>query len=350
MKDKAPDLIIAAGGTGGHIMPALAVVESLPAELRIVWWGASDRLEAKIVPDAGIHFRGFSLSAVRGKSAKGIALFKAFLALIQMLWLGLRARPKVILGMGGFTAGPAGVVAKILRVPLIIHDQNAIAGRTNSLLAKIATRVYATYPQSFAANIDAQTIGNPVREGIRALAQCKRPPLQWPIKVLVLGGSQGAQSLNTILPEAAALFSEKFVWRHQAGAGNANKVEKEYKKHDVVASSEDFIADMAEAFSWCDMVISRAGATTVAELVAARIPAIFVPYPHAVDDHQTANAKALHEAGAAWLIADAELYDELPKVLQHLSLETLIQAVAAMTALPGGRAHDDLAKAIQEFL
>ncbi len=307
-------ILVMAGGTGGHVYPALAVARALQAHSReIVWLGTRRGLEARIVPAAGIDMEWISVKGLRRKGLLALILAPLQLgwALIQSLAVILRRRPAAVLGMGGFASGPGGVAAWLTRRPLLIHEQNAAAGMTNRLLARLARVVLQAFPGSFNPKITALTVGNPVREEIAAVAS---PSIRYgdrtgPMRLLVLGGSLGALALNETVPAALALIDAEVrpAVRHQCGERTLTTARAAYDESGVEVELLPFIDDMAEAYAWADLVVCRAGALTVAELCAAGVPAIFVPYPSAVDDHQTANARPMSEAGAALTIQQSDL-------------------------------------------
>lgn len=310
-------VLIMAGGTGGHVFPALAAARVLRERgFEPVWLGTHRGLEARLVPPAQIEMEWISMSGLRGKGAATLLLapFKVALAIWQSLQIMRRRKPVVVLGAGGFVAGPGGVAAWLTRRPLVIHEQNAVAGMTNRMLARIATRVLEAFPSSFPAGIRAEQVGNPVRREIAAIA----PPgqrfaqRQGPLRLLVIGGSQGAAKLNAAVPAALALISaaSRPIVIHQAGERHLELARQTYEKHAVQADVRAFIDDMAEAYSWADAVICRSGALTVSELAAAGLPAIFVPFAAAVDDHQTLNARFLVDAQAGVSIAERDLTPE----------------------------------------
>lgn len=315
--------MIMAGGTGGHVFPALAVA----AELRergaeVFWLGTRQGLEAKVVPAAGISMEWVSVSGLRGKGLLAwlLAPWRLLWAVLQVLAVMLRQRPVVVLGMGGFVTGPGGVVTWLLRKPLVIHEQNAIAGLTNRLLAPLAQRVLEAFPGTFQGRHAVHT-GNPVR---RAIAELPAPEERFAqrsgaVRLLVLGGSLGARALNEIVPAALAqLSSRPEIW-HQAGSRHLDEARAHYRDAGVTARVEPFIDDMAAAYGWADLVVCRAGALTIAELAAAGVGAVLVPYPHAVDDHQTRNAAYLADAGAAVIVQQRELTrDKLRDLLASL--------------------------------
>lgn len=310
-------ILIMAGGTGGHVFPGLAVAEALRERgAEVLWLGTARGVEARLVPAAGIELHTLPISGVRGKGLAGLVLapWRLGLSLWSALGLIARLRPAAVIGFGGFAAGPGGLMAAALGRPLAIHEQNAVAGLTNRWLARVADRVYAGFEGSFPERFAVTVVGNPVRAMIAALPE---PDMRYdgragPLNVLVLGGSLGARSLNRNVPAGLARVAARqpLNIRHQAGERTLDEARRAYAEAGAEAEVSAFIDDMAAAYGWADLVICRAGALTVAEIAAAGVPAIFVPYPHAVDDHQTANARALVEAGAAWCIADHELCPE----------------------------------------
>lgn len=318
-------ILVMAGGTGGHVYPALAVARALQAQSRkIIWLGTHGGLEARVVPAAGIDIEWIS---VRGLRRKGLlSLLSAPIhigwALMQSLGVILRRRPVAVLGMGGFVSGPGGVAAWLTRRPLVIHEQNATAGLTNRLLARLAQVVLQAFPGSFKTAVGAETVGNPVREDIAAIPQPagRYNSRQGQLRLLVLGGSQGALALNRTVPAALALLAADVrpTVRHQCGERTLAAARDAYTKCGVEVELLPFIEDMAEVYAWADLVVCRAGALTVAELCAAGVPALFVPYPAAVDDHQTANARPMADAGAAAIIQENELSaDRLATLLRE---------------------------------
>lgn len=307
-------VLIMAGGTGGHVFPALAAARVLRERgYEPVWLGTRTGLEAKLVPPQHIEMEWISVSGLRGKGLATwlAAPFRLSLALWQSLQVMRRRRPSVVLGAGGFVSGPGGVAAWLMRRPLVIHEQNAIAGMTNRMLARFARRVLEAFPGSFPSGSHAERVGNPVRREIAALP----PPEQrfaqrrGPLRVLVFGGSQGAARLNAVAPAAFAMIeaTARPLVIHQAGVRHFEHARELYAKHNVQADVRAFIDDMAEVYAWADLVVCRSGALTVCELAAAGLPAIFVPFAAAVDDHQTLNAQFLVEAHAGVSIAEREL-------------------------------------------
>lgn len=307
-------VMIAAGGTGGHVFPALAVADALRASgVPVVWMGTRAGLEARVVPAAGIEMEWLSVAGLRGKGwrTRIAAPLTLARACVQALAILRRRRPRALLGMGGFASGPGGLMARMTGCPLVLHEQNAVAGLTNRMLARFARRVLEAMPGSFPPGIEVEQVGNPVRAAIADLP----PPAErfagrgGSPRLLVLGGSQGAHGLNERLPEAlAALPAERRPQvRHQCGERHLEMARAAYAAAQVDAEVVAFIDDMAAAYGWADLVIGRAGAMSVAELAAAGVGALLVPFPHAVDDHQTVNARWLEVAGAAVIIQEHEL-------------------------------------------
>lgn len=303
-------VMIMAGGTGGHVYPALAVAQELKRRGHdVVWMGAPESFESRVVPRHGFPIELVRVSGLRGKGLLKLLLAPLLIARAMLdAWGALRRRePKVVLGMGGFAAGPGGLVARLWGVPLVIHEQNAAAGLTNRWLARIAQRVLQAFPDTFGG---AETVGNPVRAEIQAVAapDSRLAGRAGPARVLVVGGSQGARALNQRVPEALALLppGARPEVRHQAGR-TLEVAQAAYAQAGVTASVEAFIEDMAAAYAWADLVVCRSGASTVAELAAAGCPALLVPFPAAVDDHQTRNGEYLVRAGAAVLVPEAAL-------------------------------------------
>jgi UDP-N-acetylglucosamine--N-acetylmuramyl-(pentapeptide) pyrophosphoryl-undecaprenol N-acetylglucosamine transferase len=307
-------VMVMAGGTGGHVFPALAVAVRLRAAGREVFWlGTPQGLEARLVPQQGIPLERLSVEGLRGTGLRRwlAAPLRLGRALVQAFRVIRRRRPEVALGMGGFAAGPGGLMAWLLGVPLVVHEQNKIPGMTNRWLARLAVRVFEAFPGSFPASRGAQACGNPVRQEIVDLPA---PRARWaarsgPLRLLVLGGSQGARALNELVPAALARLSleSRPQVRHQAGMLTLEAAQAAYRDCGVAAEVTAFIPDMAAAYGWADLVVARAGALTLSELAAAGLGALLVPFPHAVDDHQTHNAAWLVEAGAARLLPQARL-------------------------------------------
>lgn len=317
MNTQCSPIMILAGGTGGHVFPALAVAKQIEEQgVPVIWVGTKRGIEARVVPSAGYKIEWIAVNGLRGKGFATylLAPFKLALASLQVTWLLIKYRPCTVLGMGGFVAGPGGLIAALLRRPLIIHEQNAIAGLTNRLLAPFAKRILTGFPSTL-AHKNVEVLGNPVRAEISQIQReyAVAEPSDRALRVLVFGGSLGAHALNKTVPEAIAEVIADFpeelhpeVW-HQAGKNKHEFTVDHYKSHNVACRVDTFIDDMQEAYAWADLVICRAGAITVAELTIAGVGAIFIPYPYAVDDHQTANAAALVQAGAALMIPEKEL-------------------------------------------
>ncbi|MEW9797219.1 undecaprenyldiphospho-muramoylpentapeptide beta-N-acetylglucosaminyltransferase [Alteromonas sp. CYL-A6] len=313
--------LIMAGGTGGHVFPGLAVADALRAKgWHIDWLGTADRMEAHVVPDAGYPIHFIPVSGLRGKS--GMARLKGVFGLLKSLIAARRLvkeiRPDVVIGMGGYASGPGGVAAWLAGIPLIIHEQNAVAGLTNRLLAKFARRILLGFADAKAqfgeTNPKVEVVGNPVRNAVMQLspkAQCEKP-----LKMLVVGGSLGARPLNEIVPGVCSQM-EGLEVRHQCGKGNLEAVRAAYAGARFDVHVDEFIDNMAAAYAWADFVVCRAGALTVAEVAAAGRAAIFVPLPHAVDDHQTKNAMSLVNKQAALLIAQPVLNENLGQAIRQ---------------------------------
>jgi UDP-N-acetylglucosamine--N-acetylmuramyl-(pentapeptide) pyrophosphoryl-undecaprenol N-acetylglucosamine transferase len=334
-----------AGGTGGHVFPALAVAQELRARgWKVSWLGTPDSFESRVVPTQGFELDTIDAFRLRGQGRLSLLLapFRLLRAMRQA-WSVLRLRrPQVVLGMGGFVTGPGGLVSRLLRAPLVIHEQNAIPGMTNRWLARIATRVLEAFPGSFPAKVGAQATGNPVRAEIAALPARGPIAADRAMRLLVVGGSLGAQALNERVPAALALIDaqRRPQVRHQAGRGKLAATARAYADAGVEADVSEFLDDMAGAYGWADLVICRAGALTVSELMAAGLPAILVPYPFAVDDHQAANGRFLSEGGAAEMIVQAELTAErLAETLRGLLADPARLAQMATSAYAMAERH-----------
>ena len=305
-------VLIMAGGTGGHVYPGLAVAAELKRRGReVVWLGTRSGLEAEVVPQHAIAIDFINVGGLRGKGVVRWLLAPLVIAraVVQAIAVLRRHRPSSVLGMGGFAAGPGGVAAWLLRVPLLIHEQNAVAGLTNRLLAPLACRVLEGFAGTFPAHGKVVSVGNPVREAIAALPSAPSRPAGEPLHLLVLGGSLGAQALNEVV--APALERIELGRRpqvlHQSGRSKEVVTREAYQRAGVEARVEPFLERIDEAYGWADLVVCRAGALTLAEVAAAGLPAILVPYPHAVDDHQRHNAEWLVARGAAVLLLQREL-------------------------------------------
>jgi UDP-N-acetylglucosamine--N-acetylmuramyl-(pentapeptide) pyrophosphoryl-undecaprenol N-acetylglucosamine transferase len=336
-------VLIMAGGTGGHVFPALAVAKILRQQgWQTEWLGTKNGIEARVVPENNFTLHCIPAVGLRGKGFG--KLLVAPLYLLRAQWQSLKVfmqfRPDVVLGMGGFASGPGGLSAFIMRVPLVIHEQNAVAGTTNRILAKLAQRVLSAFPSVFARG---EVVGNPVRDDIAALAFAKKAigfPDQ-PLHLLVLGGSQGAQALNKLLPLALALLPEAMRPEvfHQAGNNLLEETRKNYQQANVNARVEPFIEDMAAMYRWADLAVCRAGAMTVSELTCAQLPALLIPLPSAIDDHQTANAQWLVKANAARLLPQATLDAELlatnlREVIENRQMLQVVSGAMKLLAKP----------------
>lgn len=308
-------VLIMAGGTGGHVFPALAVADELRSRgVPIVWLGTRNGIEARVVRQAGYQIEWLSITGLRGKNAATLLLapFRLIMACAQAARVLWQRKPGAVLGMGGFTAGPGGLMAWMMRRPLLVHEQNAVAGLTNRILARLAGRVLQAFPRTF--NDKAVTVGNPVRKDIQQLPdpRIRIGEHTGAMRILVIGGSLGAVRLNEIVPQALNSIDVEARPEilHQTGRNNFEATRECYQRHGVEANIQAFIDDMAAAYGWADLVICRAGAMTVFELAAAGVASILVPYPYAVDDHQTANAEYLVKVGAAILKQQHELSSE----------------------------------------
>ncbi len=348
-------LLVMAGGTGGHIFPALAVANALrQKDWNVVWLGAEGRMETRIVPEQGIPLETLAISGVRGKGImnKLVQPWVQLKALIGALRVIFRYRPDVAIGFGGFTGFPGGVAMRLMWLPLVIHEQNSVAGLTNKVLAMIANKVLFAFPSAFPGRTGC--VGNPVRAEITQVAV----PVErfagrsGPLKLLVVGGSLGAQVFNEEVPKALALLvpEQRPQVIHQAGEKQIEALRVNYEKADVVAECAPFIADMAKAYAEADLVLCRAGALTIAELACVGAAAVLVPFPHAVDDHQTGNAKYLADAGAALLI-DQKAFnaEKLATLLKEMTRERCLEMAqkARLLAKPDATGH--VVAAIEEL-
>lgn len=308
-------VVVMAGGTGGHVFPALSVADALQAQgATIDWLGTARGIESELVPKAGIILHCLTIEGVRGKGifSKLKAPLLLMKAIAQALMVLRKLKPQVVLGLGGFASGPGGVAAWLLGIPLVIHEQNAVAGTTNKLLSRFASKRLEAFPNSL---LDALHVGNPVRAEIGELASPEarlQTDNSRPLKLLVLGGSLGALVLNETLPKALALIPEQSrpQVRHQTGRRNLESTKSLYRDAEVSAEVVPFIESMSDAYGWADLVICRAGALTVSELTAGGCAALLVPYPHAIDDHQTKNALWLVNNQAARLQPQSEMSAE----------------------------------------
>jgi len=356
-------VLIAAGGTGGHVIPALAVARLLRERaVPVIWAGTERGLESRLVPDAGIELERIRVHALRGQG--GLDILLAPLRLVrsigQCIALVRRLRPRAVLGMGGFVSGPVALAALALRVPLVLHEQNALAGLTNRRLARFATRVFAAFPDAFADGTRVEVVGNPVSAGM-TVAPLPALDTAAPLRLLVVGGSRGAERLNTVLPEALSLRggTRPVTVVHQAGRGRAEATRARYaaagaqrrtaaERLDEV-SVRAFLDDMPGAYRDADLVVCRSGAMTVTELAARGRAAVLVPYPYAVDDHQSANARWLTGAGAAILMPETRLSaTALAGCLDRLEADRA--ELVAMSRAAAGRFVPGAAERVAEAL
>jgi UDP-N-acetylglucosamine--N-acetylmuramyl-(pentapeptide) pyrophosphoryl-undecaprenol N-acetylglucosamine transferase len=354
MNRKSGGVLIMAGGTGGHIFPGLAVAEFLrDQQVPVYWLGAAGGMECQRVPAAGFNIDVVNISGLRGKGvARWLGLpFKLLHAIWQAFSHIGRNQPACALSFGGYAAGPGGLAARLRGVPLLVHEQNRIPGLTNKVLARMAKRVFQAFPDTWPDHLKALTCGNPVR---REVVEIPEPTERFAqrsgnLRVLITGGSQGALALNRLLPAAVATMetATKPEIRHQAGKGRADETARSYAAAGVAARVDEFIEDMAEAYSWADLVVCRAGALTVSELAAAGIGAILIPYPHAVDDHQTRNAEYLVESGGARLLPEPHCSaEDLAAMLTELLSDR--ENLRAMAVASRNIAIPDAAKRVSE--
>ena len=324
---KTKRFLIMAGGTGGHVFPALATARLLQQKgHNVEWLGSVGGMEQRLIGDTDIPMSLIAVSGLRGKGRLALLMapFRLVRALVQALGIMRRVKPDCVIGMGGFVTGPGGVAAWLTRTPLLVHEQNAIAGMTNRILARFAKTVMEAFPGSFGKQMVTRCTGNPVRQDLASLPEPaeRLGGRSESLRLLVLGGSLGAQAINTTLPQALALMPEESrpTVRHQCGTRNLEDARRSYQDAGVEVSLEPFIEDMAEAYGWADAVLCRAGALTIAELCAVGLGAILVPFPHAVDDHQTQNGQQMVRAGAAILIPQNQLNaDVLAETLATLT-------------------------------
>jgi UDP-N-acetylglucosamine--N-acetylmuramyl-(pentapeptide) pyrophosphoryl-undecaprenol N-acetylglucosamine transferase len=332
-------VLIMAGGTGGHVFPALAAARVLRERgFDPVWLGTRQGLESKLVPPHQIPLEWISISGLRGKGLLPLlsAPMKLLAAIRQGMAVIRRRQPVVVLGAGGFVSGPGGIAAWLMGRPLVIHEQNAVAGMTNRILSRFASRVLEGFPNSFPGKVRAEHVGNPVRREITALPppEARFAGRTGKHRLFVFGGSQGAAKLNAALPAALALLPEEMRPEvlHQAGEKNFERTVAAYAEQGVVADVRAFIDDMAAAYAWTDLVVCRAGALTVAEVAAAGVGALFIPFAAAVDDHQTRNAQFLVGAGAGRLLAERDLTPDRLAAEMRALFEGGREALAGMAA------------------
>jgi UDP-N-acetylglucosamine--N-acetylmuramyl-(pentapeptide) pyrophosphoryl-undecaprenol N-acetylglucosamine transferase len=351
---RLPLVVIMAGGTGGHVFPALAVADALiEGGCRVLWMGSRTGMEARLVPRHGYQMAWVAFSGLRGKglAAKLLLPFRLAYAFWQSLAIMLRERPAAVIGFGGYISFPGGVIAALLGCPLLLHEQNAVAGMANRVLARLADRVLCAFPDVLP---EAVWTGNPVRVAIAGLPL---PALRYaarrgPLRILVVGGSLGARALNETVPQAIGMLdaAARPAVVHQSGRGHFDAVRAAYAAAGVEAVPVEFIDDMAAEYAGADLVICRAGAMTVAEVACAGVAAIFVPFPHAVDDHQTANARFLSDRRAAILMPQAQLTaHSLCEKLSHLSRATCLEMAERARACARPDAAAIVARACIEY-
>ena len=348
-------LLVMAGGPGGHVFPGLAVADLLKSRgWNVVWMGNPDGMEAKLVPSRGYEMAWVRFGALRGKGfLRKLSLpINLFSGCWQAFKEMRRVKPDVVLGMGGYITVPGGLMAVLTGRPLVVHEQNSIAGLANRMLAKIAKRVVCGFPSALPKSVWS---GNPVRREIAdlpapAARMADRLESGEPLRLLVLGGSLGAAALNEMVPQGVALLpeSDRPVIVHQAGAKHLEQLEKNYEAAGVRANCVAFVEDMAGAYEWADLVICRSGALTVAELAAAGVASILVPFPFAVDDHQTYNAKFLASAGGAVLLPQNEMTPESVSLLRNYSRGQLLQMAEKARALAKPDAAAEVARVCEE--
>lgn len=344
--------LVMAGGTGGHIFPGLAVAEALRARgWNVHWLGAPNSMEAQLVPPRGFPLETIDFGGVRGKGARTLVLLPLRLlrAFAQSIGVVRRVQPQVVVGLGGYITFPGGLMSVLLGKPLVLHEQNSIAGMANKVLAGVADRVYSAFPQVLKKG---EWIGNPLREPfLRQPAPQERfAGRAGPLKILVVGGSLGAKALNEIVPQALARIpaAHRPHVLHQSGAKQIDELRANYAAAGVQAELTPFIEDTATAYAEADLVICRAGASTVTEIAAVGAPALFVPFPHAVDDHQTTNAKFLVDAGGGWLLQQRELTaDRLATFLLSLDRAELLNRALAAKAMQQTRATERMVAACE---
>ncbi|MEM1404742.1 MAG: undecaprenyldiphospho-muramoylpentapeptide beta-N-acetylglucosaminyltransferase [Pseudomonadota bacterium] len=356
MSAAQPLALLLAGGTGGHVYPAMAVALELRERgYRLGWVGTSRGLESRVVPEAGIELHTLPMRGIRGKG-----LLQQVQAIVMLGWsllaslaLMARRRPAVVIGMGGYASVPAALAAWLLRRPLVLQEQNAVAGSANRNLARFARRIVTGFPGVLTQHTQAEYLGNPIRREMIAAGERRDSEgvEGRALRILVLGGSLGARALNEAMPRVAAALGVSCEWHHQCGAAHVEAASAAYQAQGVTAQVLPFIEDMAEAYAWADLVVCRAGALTVAELAVMACPSVLVPLPHAIDDHQTANARFLADADAAVLLPQTEL-DSLEDCLRGLINQP--SKLAAMAIAARGQAKPcattDIADRVEELV
>ncbi len=347
--------LIMAGGTGGHIFPGLALAEELRARgWQVHWLGTPGSMESRLVPPAGFALETIDFSGVRGKGLVTLALLplRLLIAFWQALAVVRRVRPDVVVGLGGYVTFPGGMMAVLAGKPLVLHEQNSVAGLANKVLAGVADRIFTAFPGVFKKG---QWVGNPLRS---AFLQQSAPEQRFagrsgPLRLLVVGGSLGARALNDIVPQALALIpvDRRPVVTHQSGAKQIEQLRANYAQAGVQAELTPFIDDTASAYAAADLVVCRAGASTVTEIAAVGAAALFVPFPFAVDDHQTANARFLVDAGGGWLVQQADLTAQgLADRLMQLDRTALLQCAMEAKKMQKTQATREVANACEELV
>jgi UDP-N-acetylglucosamine--N-acetylmuramyl-(pentapeptide) pyrophosphoryl-undecaprenol N-acetylglucosamine transferase len=352
--------LVMAGGTGGHIFPGLAVAQALRERgWRVHWLGGRGgpgrpSMESQLVPPRGFAFESIDFSGVRGKGLATLLLLP--LRLAKAFWQSLqvlrRVQPDVVVGLGGYITFPAGLMSVLLRTPLVLHEQNSVAGMANRVLARMAARVFTTFPGVLA---NAQWVGNPLRTTFTRQAdpQTRFAGRSGPLRLLVVGGSLGARALNEVVPQALALIprAQRPIVMHQSGAAQIDALRANYERAGVTAELTPFIDDTAQAFADADLIVCRAGASTVTEIAAVGAAAVFVPFPSAVDDHQTGNARFLVAQGGGWLVPQSELSAErLAQILQKVERPALMECALQAKKMEKTHATDDVASACEELV
>ena len=351
---QAKTALIMAGGTGGHIFPGLALAQELRARgWQVHWLGTPGSMEARIVPPQGFALETIDFSGVRGKGLKTLALlpFKLLRAFWQAWGVVRRVRPDVVIGLGGYVTFPGGMMAVLAGKPLVLHEQNSVAGMANKVLAGVADRIFTAFPQVLKKG---QWVGNPLRAAFTEQAgpEQRFARRSGALKLLVVGGSLGAKALNDLVPQALALLPEaqRPLVLHQSGAAQIEQLRANYAQAGVQAELTPFIDDTASAFAAADMIVCRAGASTVTEIAAVGAAALFVPFPYAVDDHQTTNARFLVDAGGGWLLQQADLSPQkLADMLLNMERETIVQYALAAKKMEKINATREVANACEEL-
>mgnify|MGYP001176420658 FL=1 len=349
-----PCALIMAGGTGGHIFPGLAVAQALRDKgWRVHWLGAPASMESRLVPARGFPLETVDFAGVRGKGFRTLVLLP--LRLLKAFWQSLqvvrRVRPQVVVGLGGYITFPGGLMSVLLGKPLVLHEQNSVAGMANKVLAGVADRVFTAFPKVFTKG---QWVGNPLRAEFltQPAPQERFAGRTGSLKVLVVGGSLGARALNTVVPQALALIPEaqRPMVTHQAGEKQIDELRANYAAAGVQATLTPFIDNTAQAFADADLVICRAGASTVTEIAAVGAAAVFVPFPSAVDDHQTSNARFLVDQGAGWLLPQSDMTPQvLADLLQKTERSALLQRGLAAKNMQQLHATDAVVAACEEL-